>query len=478
MLDVPKDIYTVLSRRESSVNLMFTINLVTVTILTILFIATYGIETRGELYFFSYRLAFLLVIILLQFIIITRFFVFILLAFNFGGSRISRKEPDKKFGKYTAGEILDIVDEQCKKQKVKSVKRVYIMTSSSSNAMTMDVILFEPIRYSVIILFSNMMEIMNKDELSAVIGHEVAHVSNYDSWYLTLVANPAAVMIFALLIWFESIPFGVRVPQYIIGALLVVFIFYIVIRPVINRANRYFEYFADFSSAKVNGLIPMVNALIKLGQRHDTLIAFQHEFQRRFRVDEIKKDRTKFYQKLNEELKGIIDPDRAVEMARKLVKEYGGSEKELKKEFGDFEFFKPKIIDWREYDTHIRDYSLDFIELNQLISDLKESPQARLFKYASTNRFVALFQTHPRFRERILFLWESLKTEFGPEIKEILLTPGLDGGKASRTKRFMCPICQTLFKVKESSEGEIKVKCPGCRIIGELPIRLSKARSK
>jgi Zn-dependent protease with chaperone function len=474
MLGAPKHIETVILKRDSTVNLLITINIITVTILTFLFMILFGIDLRVHHIIFNYRLVLLPIIIVVQFIFFQRVFVLLLLLFfKWTGKRISAKKPDEKFGKYTAGEILRIIDDQCKKMDVTSVKRVYVMESSSSNAMTTDVFLFRPIRFSVLVIFSNVFEIMKKDELKALIGHEVAHVRNYDSWYLGLVGNPTLMMLFVLIILLQSIPYWSYHPKVILTIFITLIIFYALLRPMVKRLMRYCEYFADYTSAKVNGLIPTTNALIKLGQRIDTLIAFQGEFQRRFRLDNKLSSNAKFYKKLNEKLKDVVDPDRAIKIARELVKEFGGEERRgVKPKVSGFEFFSPKIIDWRDYDNHIRDYRLDYVELDQFVSDLKDSPQARLFKHASYGRFISLFQTHPRIRDRIIFLWEAEKDNYKLITHNVPVFNALKDIEEIIDKRFICPICQTKFKLKKSADASSEIKCPGCGIPGEIQPRI------
>jgi Zn-dependent protease with chaperone function len=397
-----------------------------------------------------------------------------MLFFELGGERLTNRETDKKFGKYAVKEILSIVDKQCQDMGVTSVKRVYVMKSSVSNAMTTDVILFKPFRFSILILYSNVFDILNQEELSAIIGHEVAHVKNYDSWYLGMVGNPSLMMLFVIIIWFESVTSaGIYFSSLYLLIIAILIVFYIIIRPLVKRMVRYCEYYADFTSAKINGTIPTINALIKIGQRHDMLIAFQHEFQRRFRLDWKFKSSNEFYKRLRDELKYVIDTDDAILIARKLVLEFGGKEIDNKKTMDKgFLIFKPKIINWLDYDNHIRDYSLDCIELEQLIRDLKDSPQARLFEHASTNNLFAIFQSHPRIKERLIFLWDARKDVYKTKYEDILLISTAVDLNEYVERKFICPVCQTKFKAKTGSKTVVEIHCPGCRIPGELKIRI------
>ena len=216
-------------------------------------------------------------------------------------------------------------------------------------------------------------------------------------------------------------------------------------------------------------MIPMVNGLIKMGQRWDTIVAFQQEFQRRFRLDREHKYSSEFYKKLYKELDDVVDPDEAIKVAKRVVEEHGGEEIQSPPEQKNFEFFKPNIIDWRKYDNHIRDYSLDCIELDQLVKDLRETPHAQLFKYASSSRFVNLFKTHPEFRSRIIFLWDTQR--------DCIQLPGLQNVKISSTlenvenivdQNLICPVCQSRFRFRQHKHGEKEPRCPGC----ELPAKM------
>ena len=471
MFEVPQDIDTVLTRRGATIRFLIIINAVCVVFLTYIFLITYGIDFRIERFSFSFRVAFLPIILLLLYYILIRLFGLVFLViFSYAGYQVSMEEPEKKFGKYKAGEILELVDNQCKKMNVTSVKRVYVIESQNSNAMTMDLILFEPYRYSVVVIFSSVLTTMNTEEVEAVIGHEVAHVKNKDSWYLGLVGSPTFIMAWVMLILIINLPLGAEyTPNIIITILITLLAFYICIRPVVKRMIRYGEYYADFTSAKVNGLIPMSNALIKLGQRNDMLVAFQGEFQRRFRLDSKLRTSTDFYKRLKEELKDVLDPDEAVEVARKLVKEFGGEEiDENKIEEKGSKLLKPELIDWRDYDNIVKNYNLEYEELDNLIKDLKDSPQSRLFKHASTTRTKMIFMTHPRIRDRLIFLWDSRKDEYKKQTYDMPIFISLKEFEKLKDRTFICPICMSRIKVKRAGKGSKKYECPHCGIPGEL----------
>jgi Zn-dependent protease with chaperone function len=470
MFETPSDIGTVIKNRNKTINWLITINIVTVTILTLLFLGIFGIDFRVHHFLFSYRLVLLPFIIVIQFILFQRFFIFLWVGIlNINGKRLTRQDPGKQFGKYTASEILDIVDEQCRKMKVTSVKAVYVTENRLANMMTTDVILFKPFRYSVIIIFSNSMDILNHDELTAVIGHEVAHVKNYDSWHLGLVGSPTQIMTWAVFLLILSIPFGTTNTYFILYILLILFIFYFVLRLAVNRMVQYCEYFADYTSAKVNGLIPVVNGLIKMGQRWDTLVAFQQEFQRRFRLDRDQRYSSEFFKKLYKELEDVVDPDEAIKVAKRVVEEHGGEEIPTPQGSQNIEFFKPKIIDWRKYDNHIRDYSLDCIELDQLVKDLRDSPHAQLFKYASSSKFVNLFKSHPEFRSRIIFLWDTQRDCVQePGIPDVQLLASLKNIEDLIAQNLICPVCQSKFRFRKHKDGLDEPTCPGCGIPGKI----------
>jgi Zn-dependent protease with chaperone function len=470
MFEIPPDIQTVVKNRNKMLDFLIVINMITVIILTILFLEIFGFNFRVQHFIFSYRLVFLPLIIVFQFLFFQRFIIFLWVGIlNVKEKKVSRQEPDKRFGKYTAADILDIVNEQCRKMNVTSVKAVYVTEGRTANLMTTDVILFKPFRYSVIIIFSNSLDILNRSELSAVIGHEVAHVKNYDSWHLGLVGSPTQIMAWAVFLLILSIPFGSTNTYYILYILLILLIFYFILRIAANRMVQYCEYYADHTSSKVNGIIPVVNGLIKLGQRWDTIVAFQQEFQRRFRLDKKIQYSQDFYKKLFKELKDVVDPDEAIKIAKRVVEEYGGQEIPNPPQSKEFQFFKPNIIDWRKYDSHIRDYSLDCIELDQLVHDLKNTPHAQLFKYASSSNFVNLFKNHPEFRSRIIFLWDSQRDYIQePGVKDVQILETIKGIDDLLDQNFICPVCQTKFRFKAGKSGVEEVCCPGCKMPAKM----------
>jgi len=463
------DVKTVLKRRDNSIMALTIINIAVVFFLTLLFFTEFGAGTKIDRGLLTYEVYLLPLAIVVQFLVITRFFgVILLLIFYRGGKSLSNSDPHEKIGKYTMKEIQEMVDEQCEKMGVTSVKRVFIIKSQTSNAMTMDVILFEPFRFSVVVLYENLLHVMDRSELETIIGHEIGHVKNRDSWYLGLVGNPTLMMVFILFILIQSMGiygFHSSFVLIILGSML---LFYLALRPFVKRLIRYCEYYADYTTAMTNGLIPTTNALIKIGQRRDTQLAIQYELQKRFRLDLKTQFSSKFKRRLNEELEDVVDPDEAIEVTRKVVSKFGGEEKQVvKKKHGNNQIFKFKIIDWREYDNHIRDYSLDIEELEPLIRDLKETPHARLFEHASTDSFFALFQTHPRIRDRIIFLWDTLSDK-AVKAKEIPVLDLREGKGDFIEIRYICPICQKQFVVRKATSETIVADCPGCGIPGEI----------
>ncbi len=204
--------------------------------------------------------------------------MFLLLSWK--GRRVDPSKPEEVFGKYRSAEILEMVRELEKKMDVGYVRHVFVYEGNMSNAMTTDIILLKPYRSSMIVLTSSLVETLNRDELMAALGHEMAHLKRNDVFYNNAVIGPSLMLIWIILILIQNLPEHLNAEP-VIASLLVLLPLSVITRPIAKSMARYSEYAADFLSAEANGLLPMANALIKIGQRDDTILGLYSTFQKR-----------------------------------------------------------------------------------------------------------------------------------------------------------------------------------------------------
>ena len=102
-----------------------------------------------------------------------------------------------------APELHFIVDEQARQSNLPK-PRVYIIQNDSPNAFATG----RNPRNAAVAATTGIMRILNRDELSAVMAHEMAHVGNRDTLIMTVAATIAGAITFLAMIARFSMLFG------------------------------------------------------------------------------------------------------------------------------------------------------------------------------------------------------------------------------------------------------------------------------
>ncbi|MDH5401549.1 MAG: M48 family metalloprotease [Candidatus Heimdallarchaeota archaeon] len=206
-------------------------------------------------------------------------------------SDLAQGEP---IGTYENLEMLLAVgiktDQLIHKTKSKSVKRVFISDSLVPNAYTLRFIPIPILGQDWIILNRNVVEILNQEEIQAVIAHEIGHTKKYDSWINSILFAPRLILsfvwIFLLLkvgiIIFQD-PFSVNSFIRLAFLLSIIASFKIVVKSnmkLIEYAHRNSELIADNYAAKIIDPNILMNALIKIGLRGDIINSIEYELKK------------------------------------------------------------------------------------------------------------------------------------------------------------------------------------------------------
>ena len=167
-----------------------------------------------------------------------------------------------------APKLHDIVDEQIQLAGIPKPK-VFIMESDSPNAFATG----RSKKHASIAVTTGIQRILNKDELGAVIAHELAHVGNRDTLIMTLVAAMAmAIGLIAMIARFSMFFGGLggrgrggHPAIGLIGLLVIAIVMplvAVIVRLAISRAR---EYQADRTGALTSGRpLELASALAKL----------------------------------------------------------------------------------------------------------------------------------------------------------------------------------------------------------------------
>lgn len=221
-------------------------------------------------------------------------------------------------------------------------------------------------------------------------------------------------------------------------------------------ANRKAEFLADYFSAQLTGSDILINSLIHLGQRSETMQILSHEIEWLNSLAGEKKPSNKFMRDINLRFpRTQVNEDIAREIAPRIFLEekinqltsiYG---LKIDSEYQDqvikdavstllerrTKFFeslneedngykpselKEKTIDWRRFDSN-ESYFLETDELASFIITLLSHPQKMVFEHEILHT-PEKDSNHPNFRTRILQIYKT----FHPERYEAILNQILE----------------------------------------------------
>ncbi|MHA3964271.1 MAG: M48 family metallopeptidase [Candidatus Thorarchaeota archaeon SMTZ1-45] len=347
--------------------------------------------------------------------------------------------------RYSRDNLVNWTQDLAKQSNVE-VNRIYLMNSPLPNAFTFSL----PLLGSIVVVHSNTLEVLNKNEVKAIITHELGHIANRDSLVQIFTRMPSFFIDLIYLYIYIVLGVGVASAIFLYSDLIlggirfaILFAFFllsrflaIVSRLFMQQASRNAELMSDYHAASILGYEATINALIRLGQRIEAITAL---------IEEIR-----WLESLNPERAGPISNDELMRMithypldgidevnAREVAPGLFLSTRlkhmrevyaiqltdedilaavkpaipilQTKRNEAKPDTKKPmdvQVVDWRKVD-YDEDRRLSNEELIDLLEMLRKNPNRMLF-----NREVGvnlLILDHPDFRRRVLFIAE----EFG-----------------------------------------------------------------
>ncbi len=334
------------------------------------------------------------------------------------------------------------------------IKRVYLYSKPIPNAFTVNMIPLPMVKHYYLIFNSNVLDVLNKDEIRAVVAHELGHVEHGDSFIKVVSTIPRLFLQIAYAWLYFLIATGILVglaQGQLITSFQRIFFFLIAFvlisvathysTSILYRANRATEHLADYHAVRTVGLLPTTNMLILLGQRNEAMsilkqeitwlyhlsreeepdVEFLYNIMSKFPKSEFSEDKARelaprlFLEQQMEELKEIyyldipqevLDPhlDLAAKKLRELRQKYFEEVDRLIWEVNPEEA-KELTLDWREYDVDMN-LLLDENELDNLIEALKKNKELLLFENEIVMPGENRIRDHPTFRDRLLFIYD------------------------------------------------------------------------
>lgn len=366
------------------------------------------------------------------------------------------KSDGRTFGEMSGPEIVQTVQELAGRFGVPRVSRIVVSDRPDPNAMTAH--LFG--MWNVIVLHSNLLEVLPRSGVRAVIAHELAHVRRWDSFVYQFVRLPSSFAgLIAVLAFFrmvsglvegffvEDVAWGTLLMQGL-GLMLAVGLTmgaFARIRRLGNLASQQSEYMADAYAAEACGWQDQLNALLLIGERAEALTVLSQVLSELpGRLDETMSESVMLRllrrfppRELNHRVAREVGPrlfleDRLEQMREKLclpltdeqirdlsaqagkaLREKMETERRKAREDGDTtteseEELEQRLTDWRRYDRD-RSGHLDPSEVKKLVKDLRKAPDRMLFRQFLTPG--AEWESHPTMRRRILFLYDLYASE-------------------------------------------------------------------
>ncbi|MCF2137716.1 MAG: M48 family metalloprotease [Candidatus Thorarchaeota archaeon] len=349
-------------------------------------------------------------------------------------------EKTKWSCKYSREQIVKWTREIAQQSQIE-VKKIYLLQSPIPNAFTFSL----PLIGSIVVIHSNLINLLNPDEVKAIISHEIAHIRNKDSIVQILARTPdffihiiylyvyiriGLGIIDALLVTFDPIAVAARLVALIIF-IIMSRIFISIGTRFIQRASRAAEHLADYHAATLVGATVTVNALLRLGQRMEAITALANEIKwlaslndsnimpltetemnrtihalSQLELDDktARREAPRIFLenrlRLLRDVYGLNLSDEQIEDAiapavKKLVEQH--SKAELASQ--------GTTVDWRRADLDGNE-RLDTDELTQLVALLRKNPSKLMFDNEVGRNFLVL--DHPDFRQRVLFIADAL----------------------------------------------------------------------
>jgi len=347
--------------------------------------------------------------------------------------------------RYSRDDIVKWTMDLAKKSEI-SVKKIFLMASPLPNAYTFSL----PFIGSVVVVHSNTLDVLNEQEMQAIIAHELGHIKNRDSIVTIFTRMPSFFIDLIYLYIYVRLLLAIADSLLVNGDLystairaIVLLAFFLLSRILthvsqnfMKKASRAAEFMADYHAASVLGHEATINGLIRLGQRVEAITVL---------IDEIR-----WLESLNPERVGSIsnaelmrmitqypldgiDEDNARQIApwvflstrlKHMREVYGVNLSDaqvkdavepaigpLQKKRNDAKPISTatkemQVVDWRAVD-HDGNRHLSSQEIADLLKLLRTQPNKMLFDREVGANLMTL--THPDFRRRVLFIAD----EFG-----------------------------------------------------------------
>ncbi|MGM0508229.1 MAG: M48 family metalloprotease [Fusobacteriota bacterium] len=326
----------------------------------------------------------------------------------------------KKFkggiGKYSYDELLEITNECFLEINNKEIPTIYIIPDKIGSPAVIDSMFFNIIKpFNAIYIPEYIFYILKKEEIQAIIGHEIGHFYHY--------INPISRSIFIFylfLVLFFIYAINIHISVMISFILPTIFIFH---NFIFRFESKNYEYLADYFSAKKYGTLNLINSIISIKKYIEIVESINESILNKIKnnkmlitedynkifEDVYNKSMEKLKSKTNIEIKAdeILDEKQITKYERKIskIKLYFDNKK-IKKNLNENQYkFDNNIVDWNKFDLN-KNYRIDKDEYKKIIDLIITNKDVRFFNDLS--ELEKYNKSHPILAKRLLFLYKNL----------------------------------------------------------------------
>ena len=320
--------------------------------------------------------------------------------------------PEELRGALEPEEVEALVETVAQRFRRKAKPNLYVAIDQAANAFAANSMLFNFIpRYNAILLNSYLVRALTRDQLRAILVHELAHFYRYigpfgrNAWLGAVGSIAACVGFFSadpdvaevsllvvlLVLWWAPLPF--------------MWLF----SKIAQLGQHDLEYACDAVAAEVIGVEAMVNALLRMGDRAELIemvvleIARQTDEDRRARVAEIADD---LLERVPEGPIDLAEARRALGLATRPEQaepRTPGVFGRVRRTFKEHQALE--VVHWSRFDTIRRDGELDRQELHRYVESLGQAGYVATHSVALEHPLVGSVSSHPSTRKRIVYLY-------------------------------------------------------------------------
>ncbi len=350
------------------------------------------------------------------------------------------KSEGRRFGGLSGPEVVETVRQLTKDLGTAPVSRITVAVKPEPNAYTARMLGLG----NVVVVHSNLLEVLPRDGVRSILAHEVAHIRRRDSLIAQTARAPTLFALVVAALAFLKIVGGLLdsdgVWQFLsrgtflaLGLALTVGAFALIGR-VANLASQQAELIADAYAAQVCGWETHLNALLLIGERAEALTVLMgalselpgaetelnqktalrilNRFPPRELDEAVAREAAPrlFIQdrldRLRADLCVPFTDDQIAELAESGALGLKRREDEQKAQDGKAAEAAPdagRLTEWRNFDWD-RSGHLDAAETAALVKELREDPRRMIYRQFLQSG--AEWASHPSVRRRVLFLYD------------------------------------------------------------------------